>query len=514
MQFDKVFTIKKENSKDEFFRKVLIELATHKDTPADVVKASFEDVKEKVREVLVCSAHVESDYSVSVGYERIEEYWDKEIKMEYVDDKWCEHYVDVKKERTITDWHPYRGHTSGDVIKATFNDNENTNREIDNLMIKAITSAKNDSIVEKGEAKVNYSSLSLAKEMCACYVESSVNFLGDVYKDDEYSSDVDVKEVECYILPFYEVKFTYGKKKYYACGFACGNVDIYTELPLNNIDIEEQIDNDTKDTENAVLVGWSFYAVLFCLACVMIAIEIYWTWVFPLVMLVIAIAFDIKNKKVYNEKLKLLIEDNVKIKKKELDSVLAKYGYDMVTSDESSIFNFEAKKSRSYVSSHEKKVHMGVVIFFSIVTIILIIVSFVCGVNNKNATLHSPDQFTFSVTQKSQEYKYDGSYINGCYYIYLTYQVSADEIGADYIRLKVYVYKNGTELGYIISSLSNINLCAGETKTYRVYLSDNQPKENNNTFFIAMYVANASDLTYRFEVESIKFSDGKSYPNI
>ena len=44
-------------------------------------------------------------------------------------------------------------------------------------------------------------------------------------------------------------------------------------------------------------------------------------------------------------------------------------------------------------------------------------------------------------------------------------------------------------------------------------LSDNQPEKNNNTFFIAMYNANASELTYKFEVESINFSDGKYYYN-
>ena len=58
-----------------------------------------------------------------------------------------------------------------------------------------------------------------------------------------------------------------------------------------------------------------------------------------------------------------------------------------------------------------------------------------------------------------------------------------------------------------------MNLDAGSTKTYKVNLSDNQPEKNGNTFFITLYNANANELTYKFEVDTIQFSDGDYYWN-
>ena len=46
MNFDAVYTVKKEFGKEEFLRELIIELGLNTGTPVDVVDAEFKDVKE------------------------------------------------------------------------------------------------------------------------------------------------------------------------------------------------------------------------------------------------------------------------------------------------------------------------------------------------------------------------------------------------------------------------------------------------------------------------------------
>ena len=101
MEFDAVFTVKKETSKEEFLRKLLIELASSSKTPVDVVKAKFGEVEESVREAIVCTAHIETDYSASIGFDRTETYWTKEKKYDSSTKQY--YYVDVEKTKDSSD---------------------------------------------------------------------------------------------------------------------------------------------------------------------------------------------------------------------------------------------------------------------------------------------------------------------------------------------------------------------------------------------------------------------------
>lgn len=80
MEFEKVFTIEKEHSKKEFLRAAIIKIASDLDTPIDVVRAEFSEVKESVKEIILCTAHVESNYTASIGYDRKEQYQTTERK--------------------------------------------------------------------------------------------------------------------------------------------------------------------------------------------------------------------------------------------------------------------------------------------------------------------------------------------------------------------------------------------------------------------------------------------------
>lgn len=509
--FDRVYTIKKEFSKEAFLRDVMVKLASNPDTPIDVVNASFDEVQESVREAILCSAHVETDYTASIGYDRIEEYWDKEKKTEYVNGQRYEHYVDVKKTRTVTDWQPHSGHISGDATRVALNEDNSWADLDDSKLVSAIKGADENNIVEKGEATVNSSGLDRVKSECAWSIHWDIRYPGDHHKDEHYSDDISVSTIECFKLPFYSVQFTYKGKKYSASAFACGPINVTTEFPPDNVNIVEVAEKDTKKYKTASIISWISFGVLFAFSFGMLFAKIAWTWFLPLIALVTSILLHVNSDKKYACRLKELTEDNNKLKKKELEVALGKKGYTALSSEEKEAFSAE---SASKTANHRntRKGVKGKAIGFSILTAILIIASLICGSSFKNANLHSPDQVTIQITQKTQEYKSNVSpYVNGCYYVYFTYKVSANEIGIDNMQIRTTVYKNGVEQGTINTSLEYMNLDAGATKTYSTYLQDNQPEANHNTFFIALYNADSSDLTYKFEIRSIHFSDGQYY---
>lgn len=133
MKFDSVYKVQKEITKETFLRAALIEIAKASETPIDVVNSEFGEVRESVKEVMLCSAHVESDYTASIGYDRKEQYQTTERKQLSEGDWYtCKgvqkratykgsYEVDCIKERTVTDWQPYSGHIAGDAVCVEMN---------------------------------------------------------------------------------------------------------------------------------------------------------------------------------------------------------------------------------------------------------------------------------------------------------------------------------------------------------------------------------------------------------
>ena len=161
MDFDKVYTVNKEHSKEQFIRAAMIKLASNIDTPVDVVKADFGEVKESVKEVILCAGHVESDYTASIGYDREETYWTKEKRRNSSTNQY--YYVDVEKKRTVTDWHPYSGHIGGDTVGAAINGDEECSAK---RLIEVVKATKDESVVEGGEAVVSQYGLEEVKKDC------------------------------------------------------------------------------------------------------------------------------------------------------------------------------------------------------------------------------------------------------------------------------------------------------------------------------------------------------------
>lgn len=346
MKFETTFMVKREISKDDFLRAVLVKLGSNYDTPTNVCNAKFGEVRETIKEVIVCSAHVESDYTASIGYDRQEEYWDKEKKVDYVNGNRREYLVDVKKTRIVTDWQPHSGHIGGDATCCAFNEGDDRFAidEHDRLVtvIKAIDT-KN--IVEKGEADVSYGGLETAKRNCEFFVEMGIHYPGDHHKDERSNATVEVTKLSCYKLPYYIVEFEFDGQSYTAEGFACGDVAVETELPPNNVNIQEILDSESKPYKKKIKTGWILFGVSIVLASVVSGFAYFsvWLnlfWILVPAFLVFAIIATTKGNKFYNARQKELKSDNKKTKLNNLKAALSARGYEELSEEEEKLFEF------------------------------------------------------------------------------------------------------------------------------------------------------------------------------
>ena len=337
MDFSAVYLVEKEHTKEEFLRTLLVKLASHSDTPTDVCNAKFGEVKESTKQVILCKAHVECDYSASIGYDRKEEYWDKEKK--YDSSTKSYYYEDVKKTRTVTDWQAHSGHIAGDSVGAAFNENPARAGYAEHYRIASvITTIKNKNLVENEEVAVTLGGLETVKRNCAMRVESGIRYPGDHHKDERTSSTVEVKDIECYILPYYEVDFTYDGKTYHASGFACGEPNAESELPPNNVDIRGTVNKAIKPMKWSARGCLIATIVLFFVAAICTGFDAAWTWVLFVAALASTITLYVIGNKKYNNMLNQLTTENKAQKLSNLQSAISLNGYAALTSEELELF--------------------------------------------------------------------------------------------------------------------------------------------------------------------------------
>lgn len=514
MNFDAVFTVKKETSKEEFLREVLIELAASSKTPVDVVKAQFGEVQEGVREAIVCTAHVETNYTASVGYDRVETYYVQEKKYDSTTKTY--HYENVEKKRTVTDWMPHSGHLVGKKTAGAFNDAASTISDNDTIA-DVLKSTHSDNIVLKGEAELTSLGLESAKRNCAYFLETEIKYPGDHHKDERKHSSVDVESITCYKLPYYQVEYTYNGKKYTATGFACGNPNIKATLPPNDINVEAETKKQTEVDQKMVKASWIAFGASFALSFIVCFFGFFWLWFLPVAALVAVVVFNNKLTKKFNDIMSSLTTGISIAKKEALEEALRANSYAPLSSKESEDFSARtAADNKRYQSAHGKKksTFMTKVVLSGIATAILIIASIIGNSVTANKKLHSPDQVDIELVAKSQEYQENvRPYTNGCYFIYLNYEVSGDEIGVSNMSVNTTIYnkKTGEVITTLTANFEEMNLDKGSTKTYTVTVKDNQPQKNNNVEFLTLYDISFEDLEFEHEFDYICFSDGQYY---
>lgn len=528
MRFDSVCTVKKEFDKDVFLRELLVKLGKDEDTPVDVVDAQFSEVRDGYRETFICTASVTGTCTASIGYDRTETYTDYEKYKEKVGDTYVERTRPVTKTRTVTDWRPFQEIYSGKYTCAE----ENADTELFSKynVGDTLQSISKDSLVVTGDAEVNRSALIRALANCEYHVErSQVSLPGDKQKDIHYNSSSEVESISCYILPTYEVTYTYDGEEYLAYCFACGDLRIHYKAPKRKdapqkktgADIAQEATKEVAPMFESVKTAWrAFYIALAASAVVCFLLKFCWLWPAAVAALVYAYITNKKYKEKYRECADELALDYAKhaaqgkamyLTKKiaALEKALERNNYPALTPAETPKIDGESEDAiRKFIPKvDDAKSTTGKTVLAVILTIALIIASFVT--NDKN--LHSPKQMEVDLVGKSVYFDPD-KYMYGCYYIDLEFEVEANWTGVDYTEFKVYISeKGGEELGFVRASMSDMGIEAGEKKVITITLSENQPEKN--AFFTQLYEADLDNLKFKYEIGSIRFIDGKYYHN-
>ena len=530
MEFDAVFTVKKEFEQEDFLRQVLIALGTDANTPVDMCDAKFGEVKESVKEVILCSDVVSGRCTASIGYDRKEPYTDYETYKEKVGDTYVTRQRAVTKYRTVTDWSPFSTDFSGKASYVTANeDEEDPYRE---YASRALRTVADDSIIPDGEAYVNRSAMNRAVMHCEAHVEvHNVDLPGDKKKDVRYQCSSEIDWLACYKLPYYQVTYTYEGQQYAAAAFACGDISVHYTAPKQKVEtasnpaaeIEENAHRKTAVlAASKKMAWWIFWGTVGVSITACYLLKFCWVWPAAVAALFYAcstnkkynkkylncaeeLAWDYARKKAYGQAIHMTAKVDA------LNRSLSDRGYETLSEEETPVIDGE---SDAVIAKNKPKVepaksYKGKAVFCTLVAIALIIFSLV--MNSK--VLHSPDQMNIGIVNKTVAYDPDAKpYINGCYYVYFDFEVEAKKTGIDYVEMKVYVSDNsGNDLGFLRVSLSDLSIEPGEKKTVTVTFDENQPEKNE--FFVKMYNYDLSELNFVYEIGSIAFEDGVYYHN-
>lgn len=501
MEFDNIFGAKKEHTAKDFLRSLLINLANEGETPVDIGKAKFSAITSRTRETILAHTHIEMDYSVSIGYDREETYIEKKQKRDPTTNRY--YYEEEKKTRIVTDWSPHSGHIGGDVTTAAFNEKCSL-RGLDqhDLILDVIRSISKSSFIVSSNATPSNYGIQTIRENSKDIMRSRISLPGDRYKDFNATAQIKADSISCWKLPYYDTQFTYNGETYKAGGFASGNYNLTSELPPNDVNLEQVAEKETEKSQNAMIAWWAAFIGLFIAAVEFFSIDIYWFWVVVTISLIVAICMHRNYNKKFNEKLASLSDDIASSKIKALKNTLKKYAFEPLSKEEEASFKKKCESNKNdYQSYHNRTGGKGIAILACIATVILIGVSFT---KHKEA-LHSPEQITISVTSKTETNSLKGNYI-----ISFNYQISANKVGVSDMEIIMHISdKSGQQLATLTTNLKDMALSAGSTKNYSVEWTTKYPSSN----FSTVYDGSLQNLVFEYELDEIRFDDGEYYRN-
>lgn len=329
MTTDSVVKINKEHEQQDFVRAVAIFLANEEATPTDILERDFSKVEEKNKEYLLVSGQASVNYTCSAGYDRKEEYYEKERK--YDSNIKDYRYVEVKKTRTVTDWRPHSGSNTSkeSVVVGNGTNQNNYRREIE--VLSCYQTSKEESKEEyPDELSVNSTALEVAEKACVSSCFHSVRLPGDRQKETNYSGTLDISDVSGLIVPEFEMSYDYQGTKYKTKGFAAGDIQVRAEYPSIAEDVSKQA---KKSVRIFKLLAIAFLIVGVILNLFMDKLG---SWCFAgygaaLLFLILYISRG-------NAKMKSIYAFKKEEKKKDLIDFLAKKGLKPLTTEELALF--------------------------------------------------------------------------------------------------------------------------------------------------------------------------------
>ena len=378
----KALSFDKTISKDEFKRSLFIALATNEKTPSDLFDTEIKIVEEK-GEVYFGAFEVESQVSCSVGYDRIEEYWDKESKVDYINGKRIERLVDVKKTKTVTDWSPYHG-TYSDIFSGyAFEDGQRVSEF--RSVIKGVNKEKDVHIIDfpKKYSQKAYKELKHEAEFTC---ESLINIPGDHYKNASYNSSSKLVELFYFTGPIYRSSYTYNGEVYKNYAFAFGDAlpPLISNYPNEDENILVRAHNKTIGKANASFVFKVIAIISLVIAFILLFAQIPWVWPISLLFIILEILLECKSNKEYNNIITNAKKIKTDKKKQNLIKALRDNNLKALTSDEEKKFDFE-NSSDSFEKINKKKFR---IINYILIVIFIIVFAFsiyttVIVINNK-----------------------------------------------------------------------------------------------------------------------------------
>lgn len=132
---------------------------------------------------------------------------------------------------------------------------------------------------------------------------------------------------------------------------------------------------------------------------------------------------------------------------------------------------------------------------------------------------HDADDISIKIVGLDQKYnEHESPYTNGCYHVTIEYEITNNSsTGINYIQFDAIIKNKGNEdLAQITSDFGDsmsVLIDAGQSKTFKADISDNQPVENNNIQFMNLYDAKASKIHADCDIKIVTWTDGVQFTN-
>ena len=216
----KYYLLKPKYSQKEFQRNMMIYLSSLHNTPADITNSEFE-VKTEYVTFMFSEYHVTGSYSVSIGYDRQEQYEEN--------DYWHPGHR-VLSERTVTDWQPYNRDVSENQKTFVKISKQDVAEEPDEFTFRGVVNfykiqERDYEELKDGESNINLQEPSENDEKNTRYKiwESIVeNSPGDLKRIVDCNDNFSYKLINRYfiVVPKYVLYFKYNNINYKQSAFA------------------------------------------------------------------------------------------------------------------------------------------------------------------------------------------------------------------------------------------------------------------------------------------------------
>ena len=236
---DKVFTIKKTITKDEFLRKVLYAFANSKLTPIDVLTdAIFGEVTEYEDEIAFIAFEGQVVYSGQLITLEKQTVFNEQTQR-----------LEEKMVKVLT---PY-SNTEYVTISESVSLNNSDDYDLKAFLPGELNSLKEEDVLSMNrKILIDNSSLSNAQREADINSRLRVSWPSSQHEAESYQSLLSPSSASVYITPCYAVEMTYKDKKYIVTGFQFGNSIRTPNLTGNQIITASQITEAAKKRREQV----------------------------------------------------------------------------------------------------------------------------------------------------------------------------------------------------------------------------------------------------------------------